>query len=114
MTAVVDLVVKLAPVAGAPAILRRDDDVTALHRLTHEREVILAPTAVDATVHPHHCGVATRAALRQRLEQIGRDLQIAHAALVLDLLKIHHTATPRAVDAVSACLRRDVALEVAR
>src|SRR4029453_18450234 len=75
MAAVVDRVVVLFAEASATAILRTDDDVAALDRITHERKHVQPPVAVDATMHPDHCRVTFGAALDKRLEQVGGNIQ---------------------------------------
>jgi hypothetical protein len=108
VAAVVDGVVVRLAVTGAAAVLRRDDDVPALHRLTDERPVDLRPVAVYAAVHPDQSRMAPRAPLLQRLVHVRRDVQVADAAAVRDLAVIQDAPAARLEDAVRARLRRNV------
>src|SRR5688500_15033908 len=103
----------ILPVAGASAILWRDDDVTALDRFLDEGKHAGAPAPVYAAVHPDHRRVSAGAALHERLKEVRGDVHVADAAAVRDLLEIHHALTARAVDAVGARLLGHVTREVA-
>ena len=78
LSAVVDLPIPLVAVAGAAAIVRREDHVAALHRLDDERIETRVPVAVHAAVHPHERGVLAisfvdrRKQIRRNLETVGR------------------------------------------
>ena len=104
LAAVVDRVVVRRAVPGAAAIVGRDDDVAALHRLLHERQHRLVPVAVHAAVHPDHRRVTACAALRQRREQVRRNVHVARATPVLHLAELHDATAAGGVDAVGPAL----------
>ena len=112
VAAVVDRVVMGFAVARAAAVLGADDDVAAFDGLLDEREHVCAPVAVHTAVDPDHRGVALRAALLQRLEEIGRNIHVADAAAVGHLAEVHHAAAGVGVPRVDRRLGVDVALEV--
>src|ERR1017187_5965754 len=105
LAAVVDRHVVRVAVPGAPAVVRRDDDVAALHGLLHEREHRLIPVAMHASVHPDHRGVALRPAVLHGCEEVCRDHHAVGAALVGDLLEIYDSLEPGGIDAVGLLLQ---------
>jgi hypothetical protein len=109
---IVDRVVELLAVAGAPAILGTDDHVAALDRFLHEGEHADAPVAVDAAVHPDHRGMAGRTALVQRLEHVRGYFHVADAAPVRDLLEVHHALAGLGISRLGVLAIIDVAFEV--
>ena len=112
VAAVVDRLIERFAVAGAPAIIGRDDHVPAVHRFLDEREHRLRLVAVDATVHPDERRVPLRPAPLQRLEDVGRDVQIADAAAVFHLLEIDDAVARCCESRVGPGLRVDLGLVV--
>ena len=112
LAAVVDRIVVRGAVTRAATIVGRNDDVTALHRLLHERQHRLRPIAMHATVHPHHCRVPARSALGERCEEIAGNLHPVGAALVCDLLELVRAARTRCQDAVGPRFLGDLSREV--
>src|SRR4249919_1569153 len=102
---------KLVPVAGTAAIVWRENDVAALHRLDDERIETRVPIAVDAAVHPHQRGMLRRALLDRR-ENVRRNLETVRAALVFDFLKLVIAGRLRGIDAIGVSLPRHVALAI--
>ena len=101
-SAVVDGLMELLAVACAAAILRRNNHVPALHRLDDEREVVLIPVAVHATVHPDHSRVGTSAARVEWREDIRRNRHPIGSRAVGNLLVPHHADAARGKDAIRA------------
>ena len=112
VSAVIDCFVERLAKSRAAAILGRDDHVAAFDCFLDERKIERIHIAVDAAVHPDHGGMAARPALGQRLEQIGRDVEVADAASVRHLLKIDHAFRGFGKSRIGLFLLLDVALEI--
>ena len=110
--AVIDRVVERLPVADAAAILRCDDDIALRGCLADVWNVVFVEVAADVLVDPDERGVRLRAAELQRLEDKCRDVEIAYAAAIGDLLHLHDAVARGAPGPVRVRLLLQHSLEV--
>src|SRR6202040_668118 len=86
--------------------------VPSRDRFADVRDVMLVQVAADVLVHPDDGRMAPRAAHLQRLKHKCRDLEVAQAAPVGDLLELHEARTRGAPGLVGLGLLARQALEI--
>src|SRR5262249_19242727 len=110
--AVVDRVEEALTVADAAAVLRSDDDVAFRGGLADVGNVVFVEVAADILVDPDQRWMSLRAAQLERLKDESRDLHVAGAAAVGDLLHLHEAGTRSAPRLVGLGLLLEHPLEV--